>query len=82
MLHGVNGFTFLPKEGMLRIFLPEKIPTVSTGSEPVILGTRGQHANHQTTEAAEFKSYFEIIFSRMKRPVFKTDHLNNLGQVK
>jgi hypothetical protein len=36
------------------ILLPlrRKNPTASVGSEPAILGTRGQHANHQTTEAA------------------------------
>jgi hypothetical protein len=43
--HGTDGFTSPPKEGMLRIFLPEK----SDGFirvEPAIWGTRGQHANH------------------------------------
>jgi hypothetical protein len=39
--HGANGFTSLLKEGMLRIFSPEK----SDGFSP-ILGTRGQQANH------------------------------------
>jgi hypothetical protein len=29
-----------------------KNPTASVRSEPAILGTKGQHANHQTTEAA------------------------------
>jgi hypothetical protein len=43
--HGTDGFTSLPKEGVLRIFSPEK-------SDGFGLGTRGQHANHQTTEAA------------------------------
>jgi hypothetical protein len=33
-------------------FFRLKNPTDSAGSEPAILGTRGQHANHQTTEAA------------------------------
>jgi hypothetical protein len=36
------------------IFRP-KNPKNSAGSEPAILGTRGQHANHQTTEAATAK---------------------------
>jgi hypothetical protein len=36
---------------MLRIFLP-KNPTASAGFEHANLGTRGQHANQQTTEAA------------------------------
>jgi hypothetical protein len=36
-------------ESMLWFFSPEK----SDGFEPAILGTRGQHANRQTTEAAQ-----------------------------
>jgi hypothetical protein len=36
---------------MLRIFTPEK-----SGFEPAILGTRGQHANHWTTEAATYSA--------------------------
>jgi hypothetical protein len=36
--HGTDGFTSPPKEGMLK--------TASAGFEPVILGTRGQHAIH------------------------------------
>jgi hypothetical protein len=43
--HGIHGFTSLPKEGVLRIFLPLKNPTASAGFEPANLGTRGQHAN-------------------------------------
>jgi hypothetical protein len=41
--HGTDGFNSPPKEGMLRF-------------EPAILGTRGQHANHYTTEAAVLRS--------------------------
>jgi hypothetical protein len=37
--HGTDYFTSPPKEG-------RKNPTASVGSEPAILGTRGQHANH------------------------------------
>ena len=44
--HGTDGFTSPPKEGMLRIFSPEKNLTASAGIEPAILGSRGQHANH------------------------------------
>ena len=42
--HGTNGFTSLPKEGVLRIFFALKNPTVSAGFEPANLGTKGQHA--------------------------------------
>ena len=38
--HGTNGFTSLPKEGVLRIFCP----TASAGFEPANLGTKGQLA--------------------------------------
>ena len=38
--HGTNGFTSLPKEGVLRIFSP------SAGFEPANLGTKGQHATY------------------------------------
>jgi hypothetical protein len=51
MQHGANGFTSLPKEGMLRIFSPEN-SMASAGSEPAILGTRDQRGNHKITEAA------------------------------
>ena len=40
---GTDGFTFPPKEGVLRIFRP-KNPTASAGCEPANLGTKGQHA--------------------------------------
>ena len=46
--HGTNGFTSLPKGGVLRIFFSLKNPTASAGFEPANLGTKGQHA----TEAA------------------------------
>ena len=42
MRHGTNGFTSLPKEGVLRIFSPWKIRPA--GFEPANLGTKGQHA--------------------------------------
>ena len=41
--HGTNDFTFLPKEGVLRIFFALKNPTASVGFEPPNLGTKGQH---------------------------------------
>ena len=41
---GTNGFTSLPKEGVLRIFFALKNPTASAGFEPENLGTKGQHA--------------------------------------
>jgi hypothetical protein len=41
--HGTDGFTSNPKEGVLRIFAPEK-SEASAGFEPANLGTKGQHA--------------------------------------
>ena len=42
--HGTNGFTSLPKEGVLRIFSPWKNPTASAEFKPSNFGTKGQHA--------------------------------------
>jgi hypothetical protein len=44
--HGTDGFISPPKEGMLRIFSPLKIPTASAGFEPANLVTRGHRDNH------------------------------------
>ena len=44
MRHWTNGFTSLPKEGVLRIFFALKNLTASAGFEPANLGTKGQHA--------------------------------------
>ena len=44
MRHGANGFTSLPKEGVLGIFSALKNPIASAGFEPANLGTKGQHA--------------------------------------
>ena len=42
--HGTDGFTSPPKEGLLRIFSPWKIPTASVGFEPANLVIKGKHA--------------------------------------
>ena len=44
LLHGTDGFTSLPNEGVLRIFFALKNPTASAGFEPANLDTKGQHA--------------------------------------
>ena len=44
LLHGTDGFTSPPKEGVLRIFFRPKNPTASAGFEPANLCTKGQHA--------------------------------------
>jgi hypothetical protein len=50
---GQISFTSPPKEGMLlSFFMYQKNPTTSAGFEPANSGTRDQHANYQSTEAA------------------------------
>ena len=51
--HGTNGFTSLPKEGVL------KNPTTSAGFEPANLRTKCQHA---TTEAACITQFINKLF--------------------
>jgi hypothetical protein len=50
-------------------FCALKNPTAFSGFEPVNLGTRGQHANHWTTEAAYSWSYYASI-ARMRCKCF------------
>ena len=50
MRHGTNGFTSLPKEGVLRNFFALKNPTASAGFEPANLGTKGQHATSRPSK--------------------------------
>jgi hypothetical protein len=46
--HGANGFTSLPKEGMLWNFIALKTPSLLARFEPANLGSK--HANNYTTE--------------------------------
>jgi hypothetical protein len=49
------GFFYMPQSwDMGQIILLPLRRKASVGSEPAILGTKGQHANHQTTETAGF----------------------------
>jgi hypothetical protein len=50
ILHGADGITSSPKEGVLRIFISLKNPMPSAGFEPANLGSNGKHATHYTTE--------------------------------
>jgi hypothetical protein len=65
MLHGTDGFTSPPKEGMLWIFR-QKNATAMTGFEPAILGTRGQHANHYTIKVASKRNKYLEHFLGVK----------------
>jgi hypothetical protein len=42
---GSDGFTSLPKEIVLMIFIALKNPSSSAGFEPAILGSSGKHDN-------------------------------------
>jgi hypothetical protein len=54
---GTDGFTSPPKEGVLRIFSPEK----SAGLEPTNLGTKGQHATSRPPKPLVTTKVFVIF---------------------
>ena len=61
--HGTNGFTSLPKEGLLRIFFfALQNPTASAVFEPANLGTKGQH-----TTSRPWYSIDSVIYVRNSR---------------
>jgi hypothetical protein len=49
--HRTDGFTSPRRKACCGFFRP-KNPTASIGFEPEILGTKNEHANYWTTEAA------------------------------
>ena len=70
--HGTNGFTSLPKEGVLRIFFALKNPMASAGFEPANLGTKGQHATSRPPKPLIY-SYI-TLFPFTKRCFFQYSH--------
>jgi hypothetical protein len=48
--HGADGFTFPPKDVVIRIFIARNNESLSAGFEPPNLGFNGKHDNHYTTE--------------------------------
>jgi hypothetical protein len=48
--HGTDGFTYPPKEVVLRIFIALKIPSLSARFETSNVGFNGKHDNHYTPE--------------------------------
>jgi hypothetical protein len=44
--HGVDGFTSPLKEGVLRIFIALKIPSLSPGFEPANLGSNSKYVKY------------------------------------
>jgi hypothetical protein len=47
---GVKGFSSLPKDGVLWIFIALKNSSPSAGFEPANLGSNNKHTYHYTTE--------------------------------
>ena len=63
--HGTNGFTSLPKDGVLSIFFALKNPTASAGFELANLGTKGQHATSRPPKPLKqnVRSIFQFIIT-------------------
>jgi hypothetical protein len=59
-------------------FFRPKNPTASVEFEPVILGTRGQHANHYITEAAKTSVDSMANFKRSKNIVCLSNSVMNI----
>jgi len=59
--HGTDGFTYPPKEGVLRIFFALIIPTASAGFEPANLCSKGQHATFRPPKPIN-QHYATIFF--------------------
>ena len=66
-LHGTDGFTSPPKEGVLRIFFALKNPTASVGFEPANFGIKGQYATSRAQKPRNrvfkfFLHFFQSFF--------------------
>ena len=74
--HGTNGFTSLPKEGVLRIFFALKNPTASAGFESANLDTKGQHATSRPPKLlfSTLTAVFLTLFSCLNLNLYKTFH--------
>ena len=65
--YGTNGFTPLPKEGVLRILFALKNPTVSAWFEPANLGTKGQHATSRPPKPIVGRCYRNTLYQLHRR---------------
>jgi hypothetical protein len=67
--HGTHSFTYLPEEGVLRIFFfALENPTASAGFENAKLGSKGQHSTSRPPKTLNFfltKYYLRILFSEI-----------------
>jgi hypothetical protein len=66
--HGTDGFTFPPKEGVLRIFSSLKIRRLRF--EPANLSTKGQHATHRPPKPLQMDTNIVLNF----KTEFKKDN--------
>jgi hypothetical protein len=79
---GASGFTSLPKEGVVRIFIALKNPSPLPRMGPANLGSNGKHTNHYTTEETQwnvnitFDNFSVVKFCPGKnvRPIAYTYH--------
>ena len=63
MRHGTNGFTSLPKEGVLRVLFALKNPTASAEFEPANLRTKSQYATYRPPKPLKVSSFcYAIVF--------------------
>jgi hypothetical protein len=51
----------IQEEGVLRIFIALKNPSLWPGFEPATFGSSGQHTNHYTTKATQLTYLGSII---------------------
>ena len=65
--HGTNGFTSLPKEGVLGIFFALKNPTASAWFKPANLGTKGQHATSRPPKPSRWEDNIKRKFQELVR---------------
>ena len=73
MRHGTNGFTFLPKEDVLRIFFTLKNPSASVGFEPLDHRSRIRAQYNITATAhstVSVEGYTQLIFSLHLQALF------------
>jgi hypothetical protein len=61
-----DGFTYLPNEIVLRIFVALKNSSSSAGLEPVNLGSNGKHATNRPSRVSSFSVDVGYRFLRSK----------------
>ena len=70
MRHGTNGFTSLPKEGVLRIFFALKNPTASAGFEPAATSRPPTPLPSALTDTIQRSGMCRVIHTDWTDPVY------------